>query len=93
MWICLVPDIPHDLVHRGVEDLVEGNGKLYRTEIGGIMSADQVDSAYYLLPHFLGEQFKLFKPESAHVGRLIYGVEESCHREGFPREFVRKYTN
>ena len=53
--ICLVPDVPEDLVARRVEHRVQRDGQLAGAEVRAEVTADLTDGVDDVLAHLLGE--------------------------------------
>src|SRR5262249_19757028 len=75
--ICLVANVPEDLVARGVEQAVEGDGQLAGAEVGAEMPADLTDRVDDQLPRLLGELLELVVGELPQILRAFDRVEQA----------------
>ena len=67
MGVSLVANVPDDLVARGVEHGMQGDGKLDNAETGAEMAARDGDRANRLLPQLVRELPQLLVPERAQL--------------------------
>jgi hypothetical protein len=74
--IGLVADVPEDLVARGVEEAVEGDGQLAGPEVGAEVAADLADRVDDQLADLLGELLELGIVEAVEVPGLVDSVQE-----------------
>jgi hypothetical protein len=79
--VYLVADVPEDLVLRGIEQLVQGDGELNDAEVGGEVpaTADAVDRFDQEFTYVLAEELQLFVVEPAQVGRGIHAIKYAGH--------------
>ena len=63
----LVADVPEDLVARGVEQAVKGDGELAGPEVGAEVAADLADHVDDQLADLLGERLELGVVEAVEV--------------------------
>ncbi len=78
--IALVADVPHDLVARRVEHIVERGGQLDHAQPRTQMPARGADGADHLGAQFVGELAELVGLQFAEVGGDIHRVEQRCGR-------------
>ena len=76
MRIGLVPDVPQDLVARGVEQAVDRDGELARAEIGPEMAADLTDRVDDQLADVLRHALQLDVRQRVKILRVIDAVEQ-----------------
>ena len=67
----LVADVPEDLVARGVEQAVQGDGELAGAEVGAEVAADLADHVDDQLADLLGDLLQLLVVEALEVGRAV----------------------
>ena len=72
----LVADVPEDLVARGVEQAVKGDGELAGPEVGAEVAADLADHVDDQLADLLGELLELGIVEAVEVPGLVDSVQE-----------------
>ncbi len=82
--IALVPDVPHDPVGRGVEDVVQGDRELDRAQVRRQMAAGAGDGFEQERPQLVGKLAELAAIEAAEVGRVVDGLEERVHEGWCP---------
>src|SRR5947209_12857726 len=75
--ICLMSDVPEDLVARRVEDRVQRDGQLAGAEVGAEVAADLADGVDDVLAHLLGDARELLVVEAVQVLRAVDGVQEA----------------
>ncbi len=63
----LVADVPEDLVARGIEQRVQGDGELAGAEVGAEVAADLADGVDDVLPDLLSELLELLVGEALEV--------------------------
>jgi hypothetical protein len=73
----LVPDVPEDLVRRGVEQAVQRDGQLAGAEVGAEVAADLTDRVDDQLAHLLRHVLELLVGELVEVGGRVDRIESS----------------
>ena len=74
--IALMPDVPHDLVARGVENIMERGGQLDDAQPAAEMAAGGADRRNHLGAQLVGELAEVFGLQLAEVGGDIHRVEQ-----------------
>src|SRR5207247_7973754 len=69
--VCLVSDVPDDLVARSLEAVVQGDRELDRSQAGGEMPSRLGDDLHHVLPQFGGELLELSMAQVLEVGGRI----------------------
>src|SRR5438046_3060007 len=77
--VCLVTYIPHKLVIRGIENIMQGNGKLHNTKAGAEMASMNADTVYnklaqlvtYLLQLVFAQLFEV-------IGGIYLAKQRPC---------------
>ena len=72
----LVADVPEDLVARGVEQAVKGDGQLAGPEVGAEAATDVADRVDDQLVDLLGQLLELGIVEAVEVSGLVDSVQE-----------------
>jgi len=73
----LVPDVPEDLVARGLEHGVQGDGQLAGAEVGAEVTADLADGVDDVLAHLLGDLHELLLGELVQVLGTVDLLEQA----------------
>jgi hypothetical protein len=87
VWIGLVSDIPDDAVGGGIENIVQRDRQLDRTEIGRQMTAGARDRIEDVVAKLIGESGQLGSRQPAQRGRLVDRLKKGivglhlCHRD------------
>ena len=69
-------DVPDDVVARGVEEIVQGNGEFGRSEVRRQMTTVLGHNFEDALPH-LGSQLRQLRPcEPLEISRAINGIQQ-----------------
>jgi hypothetical protein len=71
----LVAHVPQDLVPRGVEHGVQGDGQLARTQVGAEVAADLADRLDDQLADLLRHLLQLVVGQAMEVGRAVDAVQ------------------
>ena len=82
MHVCLVTGVPHDGVTGRVEDPVERQGQLDRTEVGTQVPAVDGDGVDEHVADLLRERAQLVVVESAQRLGSVDRFEQGVHHEG-----------
>ena len=77
----LVPDVPDDLVARGVEHGVQRDGQLAGAEVGAEVAADLAHGVDDVLAHLLGDADELLLGQAVQVLRAVDPVQEAGGHE------------
>ena len=80
MRIGLVSDVPEDLVRRGVEQAVQGDGDLARAEVGPEVAADLADRVDDVFADLLRDDLQFLIGEVVEILGLVDPLEQSCHQ-------------
>lgn len=67
--VALVAGVPEDLVLRGVEHPVQGDGQLDHTEVGAEVPAGLGDGVHEERPDLVGQLVQLFRGEPVQISR------------------------
>src|SRR5207247_1350544 len=67
--VCLVTDVPENLVARRVEQAMKGDGELTSAEVGAEVPSDLTNGFDDVLPYLLSERLQLPAVERFEVGR------------------------
>src|SRR5690242_17428557 len=78
--ISLVADVPDDAVFRRVENVVQRDRQLYRSEVGGEMPAGLGHRFEYEGAQLVGELAELLALERAELRRIVDRLEQLVHR-------------
>ena len=77
----LVPDVPQDLVGRGVQQRVQRDGQLAGAEVGAEVPADLADRVDDQLADLLRERLQLLVREPLEIVGAVDRVEERHRRD------------
>ncbi len=81
MRVGLVPDVPEDLVRRGIEQRVQRDGDLAGAEVRAEVPADLAHRVDQQLAHLLGDLGELGVGQRVEVLGAFDAVEEAGHEE------------
>ena len=71
-----MPNVPEDLVARGVQQRVQGDRELAGSEVGAEMAADLTDRLDDVLAHLLGDPHQLVVAQPVQILRAVDPVEQ-----------------
>jgi hypothetical protein len=89
--IALVPDVPHELVARRLERVVQRNRQLDDTQPRADVAAGARADVDQARAHVAGERAELVAAEGAHVGWGLYAVEDRQVHFRHPVGVVESY--
>jgi len=69
--VCLVADVPEDLVARRLQQAVQRDRDLARAEVGAEVAADLADRVDDQLAHLLRDLLELVVAQGVQVGRAV----------------------
>src|SRR5579884_2035785 len=76
MRIGLVARVPHDLVLRRVEQVVQGDGQFHHAEVGCEVPADVRDHTDDLFADLLAELGEPLRRKPFQIRRAVYGLQQ-----------------